>query len=169
MFLQYFPIVRLFGTLSWVAAGFAINFGLGWFVPSVEATVFPLFMSSVASVVAGIYCFFLPRTEVPKKGARVTFADIINIDALRLVKKPGFAVFLGTCVLIGIPMQMYFAGGQRFDSSHYGSDVNLVRHMRDFCDGARPVCDARDGLAALRMVEAVRASFRSAGEVKRFN
>lgn len=69
----------------------------------------------------------------------------------------------------GKETEEFFAGGERFDSSHYGSDVNLVRHMRDFCAGAEPVCDAQDGLAALRMVAAARASFQSAGDVQRFS
>jgi len=60
----------------------------------------------------------------------------------------------------------FYAGGEQFETSHYGSDVNLVRHMREFCDGADPVCDARDGLRSLEMVCGARASFDSSGEMK---
>ncbi|MBT5816456.1 MAG: Gfo/Idh/MocA family oxidoreductase [Opitutales bacterium] len=57
----------------------------------------------------------------------------------------------------------FFAGGENFDSSHYGSDKNLVTHMREFCDGAEPVCDAQDGLRSLKMVLGARASFDERG------
>lgn len=58
-----------------------------------------------------------------------------------------------------------FAGGEAFESSHYGSDKNLIRHMRDFCDGAEPACTAEDGFAALRLVHAARSSFQGNGGV----
>ena len=57
----------------------------------------------------------------------------------------------------------FFAGGENFDSSHYGSDKNLVTHMREFCGGAEPVCDAQDGLRSLKMVLGARASFDERG------
>jgi len=60
----------------------------------------------------------------------------------------------------------FFAGGNHFDSSHYGSDKNLVQHMREFCDGANPVCDASDGLRSLEMVCGARDSFDSKGELR---
>ncbi len=58
----------------------------------------------------------------------------------------------------------FFAGGNQFDTSHYGSDVNLVAHMRDFCDGDDPVCDATDGLRSLEMVCGARDSFDAKGD-----
>ncbi len=60
----------------------------------------------------------------------------------------------------------FFAGGDEFDSSHYGSDKNLVRHMRDFCDGADPVCDGQDGYRSLQMVCGARDSFDSKGAMQ---
>ncbi len=58
----------------------------------------------------------------------------------------------------------FFAGGDHFETSHYGSDVNLVQHMREFCDGVDPVCDASDGLKSLEMVCGARDSFDTAGD-----
>ena len=46
------------------------------------------------------------------------------------------------------------AGG----GSHFGADVELVRELRRFCDGAPPLVSARSGLEATRMVM---ASFQS--------
>ena len=61
----------------------------------------------------------------------------------------------------------FFAGGDRFDSSHYGSDKNLVEHMRAFCDGAEPICDAQDGLRSLEMVCGARNSFDEKGALRK--
>jgi len=63
----------------------------------------------------------------------------------------------------GRETETVFAGGENFDSSHYGSDKNLVKHMREFCDGADPVCDALDGLRSLEMVLGARESFDERG------
>ena len=68
-----------------------------------------LLMSAGASAVLGLYNFTLPRTPVTDKGKKTGFKDAIGIDALRFAKEPNFAVFLGACLLIGIPIQMYFA------------------------------------------------------------
>lgn len=61
----------------------------------------------------------------------------------------------------------FFAGGQNFESSHYGSDINLVKHMREFCDGADPVCDGQDGFKSLLMVCGSRDSFDANGGLKK--
>ncbi len=106
---KYFPYVRLFGTIGWVLASLSVNMVLGHFVPDVEMTAVPLMLSAGASIVLGIYNFTLPKTEVQRKGEPVTLNDIISIDALRMLKDPSFVVFLGACLLIGIPIQMYFA------------------------------------------------------------
>lgn len=64
----------------------------------------------------------------------------------------------------GKQVEEFFAGGEHFESSHYGSDWNLVRLMRDYCDGAAPVCTVEDGLASLEMVHAARESFDAKGD-----
>jgi len=60
----------------------------------------------------------------------------------------------------------FYAGGENFETSHYGSDVNLVSHMRAFCDGADPICDGNDGLRSLEMVCGARESFDGKGNLK---
>ncbi len=106
---KYFAYVRLFGTVGWVLAGLSVNYVLGIFVPNVEATAVPLILSAGSSVVLGLYNFTLPATPVQNKGEKASFKDVISIDALRLMKEPSFTVFLVACLLIGIPIQMYFA------------------------------------------------------------
>lgn len=63
----------------------------------------------------------------------------------------------------------FFAGGENFDSSHYGSDKRLVLHLRDFVDGGPPVCSALDGFRSLQMVAGARDSFDTQGGLIRID
>ncbi|MEX0323231.1 MAG: MFS transporter [Puniceicoccaceae bacterium] len=106
---KFFPYVRVFGTIGWVFAGLAVNKVLGIWVSDVEMTSVPLVMSAGTSILLGLYNFTLPGTEVTKKTGKFKFSEIISIDALRMLKDANFCVFLGACLLIGIPVQMYFS------------------------------------------------------------
>lgn len=106
---RFFAYVRLFGTLGWVLAGIAVNLVLGAFVENVEMTSVPLVMSAVASLALGLYNFTLPHTPVQSKSGKVGAKEVLGFEALSLIKNPNFSVFLGACLLIGIPIQMYFA------------------------------------------------------------
>ena len=55
------------------------------------------------------------------------------------------------------------ARGNDFESSHYGADLQLVRTLRRFVDGAAPPAGSDDGVTSLRMIEATRASLRANG------
>ena len=106
---RFFAYVRLFGTIGWVFAGLAVNMILGRFVDNVEATAVPLVMSAVASVVLGLYNFTLPSTPVKSEGEKIGIKEVLGLEALSLLKERSFTVFLGASLLIGIPIQMYFA------------------------------------------------------------
>lgn len=106
---RFFAYVRLFGTIGWVFAGLAVNMILGRFVVNVEATAVPLVMSAVASVVLGLYNFTLPSTPVKNGGEKIGIKEVLGLEALSLLKERSFTVFLGASLLIGIPIQMYFA------------------------------------------------------------
>ena len=106
---RFFAYVRLFGTIGWVFAGLAVNMILGRFVDNVEATAIPLVMSAIASVVLGLYNFTLPSTPVKNEGEKIGIKEVLGLEALSLLKERSFTVFLGASLLIGIPIQMYFA------------------------------------------------------------
>ncbi len=106
---RLFPFVRLFGTLGWVLAGLSVNLVLGRFVPGVETTAVPLLLSAGASILLGFYNFTLPATPPQKRDAKVSFREIIGGSAFGLLRDRNFIVFLAAALLIGIPIQMYFA------------------------------------------------------------
>lgn len=104
-----FPFVRLFGTLGWVLAGLSVNLVLGRFVPGVETTAVPLLLSAGASIVLGCYNFTLPSTPPQQQDAKMGFKEVIGGDAFKMLRDRNFVVFLAAALLIGIPIQMYFA------------------------------------------------------------
>jgi predicted dehydrogenase len=52
---------------------------------------------------------------------------------------------------------------ERFGGSHFGADVELIRELRRFYDGAPPLVSARSGLEATRMVMAALRSMDGGG------
>ena len=99
-----FPVVRVFGTIGWVAAGFLI----GKILQSPFESTAPLMWAGGASVFLGLYSFTLPKTPPPSKGEKTSFRQILGLDALRQLKSTSFIVFLLSAMLIFIAFGTYF-------------------------------------------------------------
>jgi predicted dehydrogenase len=52
-----------------------------------------------------------------------------------------------------------------FGSSHFGADLELVRELKTFYEGAPPLVSARNGLEAARMIDAGLRSIDAGGEL----
>jgi nucleoside transporter len=108
---RQFPMIRVFGTIGWIAAGLFIGFVLGQFsgeeLP--DRTSSPLFTAAIASLVLGAYSFTLPHTPPPAEGQAVTVRSILGVDALRLLGSRSFYIFIGCAFLICIPLAAYFS------------------------------------------------------------
>ncbi len=112
-----FPVIRVFGTIGWIVAGLAISFLLGSFVTEnvkPEETALPLYLTSVASLLLGLYSFTLPHTPPPAAGEQVTVKSIVGIDALKQLGSRSFYVFLASSLLISIPLAAYYNFTQIF-------------------------------------------------------
>lgn len=103
-----FPRVRVWGTIGWIVAGLSITLVLGRYVNQVEATAVPLKMAAVASLILGIYSFFLPDTPPKNIGKDVTVGDILGVKALKLMKEKNFFIFVLASLLICIPLAFYY-------------------------------------------------------------
>lgn len=112
-----FPIIRVFGTIGWIVAGLSISFLLVSFVGDgirPEETALPLYLTSAASFLLGLYSFSLPHTPPPAKGEQVSFRSIAGVDALQELGSKSFYIFLASSLLICIPLAAYYNFTQLF-------------------------------------------------------
>lgn len=98
-----FPIVRLFGTLGWIAAGILVSLLLKG-----DTTALPMYVAGAAGIVMGLYSFTLPNIPPKGKGTPFSFRDVLGIDALKHLYSPSFVVFVAGLLLISIPFAVYF-------------------------------------------------------------
>jgi Na+/melibiose symporter-like transporter len=61
-----------------------------------------------SSLLLGVFCFVLPHTPAPAKDEPLNWRTLLMLDALRLFRKPAFAVFLVCSCLICVPLAYYF-------------------------------------------------------------
>jgi nucleoside transporter len=112
---KQFPLIRVFGTIGWIAAGLFISLGLGALVAVVpERTALPLYTAAAASVVLGIYSFTLPHTPPSAAGQRVSLRSILGLDALARLGDRQFYVFIAASLLLCIPLAAYYNFTQVF-------------------------------------------------------
>lgn len=99
---RQFPAIRVFGTLGWIAAGLVVG------LMGVEAQATPLRLAAACSAVLGAFSFLLPHTPPKDLGHRVTWRDVLGLDALVLLRQRSFAVFVLASLLICIPLAFYY-------------------------------------------------------------
>ena len=116
-----FPLIRVFGTLGWIVAGWIVGFVLQAKAgtPARDAVAgmlgekSPLFannsffyMAAIASGVLGVFSFFLPHTPPKMKSGRQATASTGSV--LQLLKQPSFLIFTSASFLICIPLAFYY-------------------------------------------------------------
>ncbi len=113
---KQFPLVRVFGTIGWIAAGLFISFVLGGFAAGrlPEQTALPLYTAAAASLLLGLYAFTLPHTPPSARGEPVSVRSIIGLDALATLGSRSFYVFIISSLLISIPLAAYYNFTQLF-------------------------------------------------------
>ncbi|WP_338221669.1 nucleoside permease [Algoriphagus sp. oki45] len=112
-----FSIVRVWGTIGWIASGLLIS-TLGW--DSVAGLADGMLkntwlMASLVSLALGIYSFTLPATP-PRAQAQGEFklSEALGLDALALLKHRNFAIFFLSSILICIPLAFYYQNASPF-------------------------------------------------------
>jgi nucleoside transporter len=99
-----FPLVRVFGTLGWIAAGILVSYLLQG-----DTTALPMYVAGAGGLVMGIYSFTLPNVPPPGAGKDFSFRDIAGLDALSELGSRPFVIFMLSVMLTSIPLATYFA------------------------------------------------------------
>ena len=100
-----FSFIRVWGTIGWIIAGLLI----GWLELEQNGTLINTFkISAAVSIVLGIFSFTLPDTPPQNTGKKISFGEIIGLDALKLLKDKNFLVFFLSSLLICIPLAFYY-------------------------------------------------------------
>ncbi len=115
---KQFSVLRVWGTVGWIIAGLTI----GWFSWESENALSNTFlMASAASAILGVFSFMLPSTPPASSGKKITLADIVGWEALKLLKDRSFLVFFISSMLICIPLAFYYQ-----EANKYLNEVGLA-------------------------------------------
>jgi nucleoside transporter len=98
-----FPLIRVFGTLGWIAIGVTLGH------LRIETSPSTFLLAAGASVIMSVFSLTLPHTPPPSKGESVTIRRILGLDALVMLKRRSFAVFAVGSILACIPLTFYFS------------------------------------------------------------
>jgi nucleoside transporter len=101
---RHFPLVRVFGTIGWIAANQLVSAGLAADELPAQFTV-----AGAAGIALGLYSFTLPHTPAPAAGKPARLRDVLGLDALALLRDRSFAVFIVSSLLTCIPLAAYYA------------------------------------------------------------
>ncbi|TWU25680.1 nucleoside permease [Bythopirellula polymerisocia] len=106
-----FPLIRVFGTIGWIAANWVVS---KWLVGDEKAVQF--YVTGIASIALAGFSLTLPHTPPPAAGKKVSIGEIFGVDALQLLKEWPFVVFIVGSFLICIPLAAYYAYAPVFAS-----------------------------------------------------
>lgn len=105
---KFFPSIRVWGTVGFVAAMWVIDFGK-WTVSPTQ-----LYVSAAAGLLLGVYAFTLPACPPTKISAERSWVSRFGLDAFVLFKQQRMAVFFIFAMFLGAALQITNTFGEAF-------------------------------------------------------
>ncbi len=101
-----FGEIRVWGTIGWIAAGYALFLWriLSKSVPEISVTGDALFLAGIFSLVMGIFSFKLPHTPPQKEGTK----PWAFLEALKMMKDKNFMVFIIISFVVATELMFYY-------------------------------------------------------------
>jgi len=106
---KQFPIVRVAGTIGWIAGNIAVSF-----LPGKDESAMQFYMAGGAGILLGLYSFSLPHTPPQAQKTSPTIGQILGVDSLKLFRTPAYCVFMLCSFLLCIPLAGYYAVARNF-------------------------------------------------------
>lgn len=121
---KYFPPIRVWGTVGFVAAMWIIDFGQWTLAPT------QLYVSATAGLLLGLYAFTLPACPPTNVKKSNSFISALGFDAFVLFKRTRMAVFFIFAMMLGAALQITNTFGEAFIHDFTGSypDSFAVQH-----------------------------------------
>jgi len=104
-----FPLIKTLSAVGWIAGGVTLSVVLKGEQSSVQ-----FYLAGAASIALGLFSLALPHTPPKKTGKDIRLGEILGLDALALLKKPSFAIFIACMFLICIPLYFYFVNMNQY-------------------------------------------------------
>jgi len=101
-----FGWIRVGGTFGWIVIGLLLS---GWRILAGKGSMpefagDALMLAGIASIIMGIYAFFLPHTP-PSKEAKNPLAFM---EAFKMLKNTNFAIFIVICFVVSTELMFYY-------------------------------------------------------------
>lgn len=109
---KQFGFIRAAGTFGWIVVGLLISYAFHWDSDESQKEgllKYTFLMTSIASLVLGLFSFALPKTPPRGKNQQKTsIREMLGLDALKLLKDRNYLIFFVASVLICVPLAFYY-------------------------------------------------------------
>ena len=131
-----FPRIRMLGSVGWVCSGVFSLVAVHFFhVETFDGTVLPLYCGAVASVLAALLNFTLPKTPptVDKK-QKLSVKDILGLNVIPMLKDRSYLIFLIISFLSIIPFNIYHLYGSMFLADMNVKHITVTMNWGQFAE-----------------------------------